>query len=418
MLLGVTAITFGGALLIERHQTYGKKRYAIAAGTSLAILPLFVFKYFNFLNTSLSQLLGISNPLPGLNWALPLGISFYTFIAIGYLFDVYYQRIKAEHNWWDYMLFVSFFPSIASGPISKAKDLLPQIKCAREFDYAIASEGMKWLLWGFFLKIVLADNIGLFVDRVLPNYRHVTGSTTLLAAMLYSLQIYGDFAGYSFMAIGTGRLLGFNLVNNFRRPYLSTSVTDFGHRWHISLSTWLKDYVYVPLGGSRCSKARCYCNIMITFLVSGIWHGANWTFVVWGLFHGACQVIEKWFGLQRCDTRSRGIKALRITITFLLVTMAWVFFRMPTLAEGWDVVSSMFQGGPIDLSFAKYKWRAIIAMAVAIVVAKELCEECNIGFTLFNHRNVVVRWLSYIGLTLIVMLCGVMDASQFIYVSF
>lgn len=418
LLLGVTAITYGGTLLIERRQAYGKTRYIITAGAALALLPLLVFKYFNFLNESISRLLGISSPLPGLNWAVPLGISFYTFIAVGYLFDVYYKRIKAEHDWWDYMLFVSFFPQILSGPISKAQDLLPQIKRPRPFNYQQATEGLKWLLWGMFLKTVLADNIGLFVDRVLPNYRYVSGPTTLMASVLYSLQIYGDFAGYSFMAMGTGRLLGFHLVNNFCRPYLATSVTDFWHRWHISLSVWLKDYVYIPLGGSRCTKVRCYWNIIVTFLVSGIWHGANWTFIVWGLIHGICQVAEKVLGLQRCTSRSPIVKALRIAFTFLLVTLAWIFFRMPTLADGCGVISNLFSGGSLDLSFTNYKWRAIVAMAVSIVVIKELCEEFHAKFSLFGSSSLLIRWLTYIALTLIIMLCGVMDAGQFIYVSF
>lgn len=418
LLLGVTAITFSAALLIERRQAYGKARYIMIASAALALLPLLVFKYFNFLNDSISRLFGISSPLHGLNWAVPLGISFFTFIAVGYLFDVYYQRIKAEHDWWDYMLFVSFFPQILSGPISKAHDLLPQIKRQRPFNYQQATEGMKWLLWGMFLKTVLADNIGLFVDRVLPNYMYVSGVTTLAASVLYSLQIYGDFAGYSFMAMGTGRLLGFNLVNNFRRPYLALSVTDFWHRWHISLSVWLKDYVYIPLGGSRCSKMRCYWNIIVTFLISGIWHGANWTFIVWGLIHGVCQVAEKWLGIQQCASRSLVVRGLRIAFTFLLVTIAWIFFRMPTLADGWGVVNNLFSGGSLDLSFTNYKWRAIVAMAVSLVAMKELCEEFHADFSLFGNKNMLIRWLSYIALTLIVMLCGVMDAGQFIYVSF
>lgn len=316
------------------------------------------------------------------------------------------------------MLFVSFFPQILSGPISKAQDLLPQIKRQRPFNYPQATEGLKWLLWGMFLKTVLADNIGLFVDRVLPNYRYVSGATTLLASVLYSLQIYGDFAGYSFMAMGTGRLLGFNLVNNFRRPYLASSVTDFWHRWHISLSIWLKDYVYIPLGGSRCAKIRCYWNIIVTFLISGIWHGANWTFIAWGLIHGICQVAEKWLGVQQCTSRSPVIRTLRITFTFLLITIAWIFFRMPTLADGCGVINNLFSGGSLDLSFANYKWRAIVTMAVGIVVIKELCEEFHAKFSLFGNPNLLIRWLSYIALTLIVMLCGVMDAGQFIYVSF
>lgn len=418
LLLGVTAVTYLFALLIERREAYGCKKYLIVSGATLALLPLLIFKYYNFINDSVVSLLGIGGGLPGLNWAIPLGISFFSFIAVGYLFDVYYQRIKAEHNWWDYMLFVSFFPQIMSGPISKAKDLLPQIKAPRSFDYDRAVEGMKWLLWGMFLKVVLADNLGLYVDKSLPAYMYQSGTTSLFTAVLYSFQIYGDFAGYSFMAIGVGRLLGFDLVNNFRRPYLSTSVTDFWRRWHISLSTWLKDYVYIPMGGSRCSKMRCYWNIIVTFLVSGIWHGANWTFIVWGLFHGVCQVIEKMLGLQKCETNNALVRAVRILFTFALVTLAWVFFRMPTIEDGWGVISNMVTGGSLDLSYANQKWKLIMAVSMTILISKELCEEYKPHLSLFNHRNCFVRWSSYIALILLIMLCGILDAGQFIYVSF
>lgn len=418
LLLAVTAITYSCALVIERNNAFGRKKYIIASGATLALVPLLVFKYYNFINESVTSLLGLGCGLPGLNWAIPLGISFFTFIAVGYLFDVYYQRIKAEHNWWDYMLFVSFFPQIMSGPISKAKDLLPQIKAPRTFDHVKAVEGMKWFLWGMFLKVVLADNIGLYVDKSMPAYMYQSGTTSIFTAVMYSFQIYGDFAGYSFMAIGVGRLLGFDLVNNFRRPYLSTSVTDFWRRWHISLSTWLKDYVYIPMGGSRCSKLRCYWNIIVTFLVSGIWHGANWTFIVWGLFHGVCQVIEKMLGLQKCETNKPYVKVVRILFTFIIVTIAWVFFRMPTIADGWGMVSNMVTGGGLDLSYANQKWKLIVGLSMTILIVKELCEDFLPRLSLFNHHNSIVRWSTYVALILLIMLCGIMDAGQFIYVSF
>lgn len=421
LLLGITAVTYVFAILIERHKAYRRKRYIIVSGVFLAILPLLVFKYYNFLNDSVASLfevIGVSVGLPGLSWTVPLGISFFTFIAVGYLFDVYYQRIDAEHDWWDYVLFVSFFPQIASGPISKAKDLLPQIKSIRTFDYDKAVDGLKWILWGMFMKIVLADNIGLYVDKSFPAYMYQSGSMSLFTAVLYSFQIYGDFAGYSYMAMGVGRLLGFDLVNNFHRPYLSTSVTDFWRRWHISLSIWLKDYVYIPLGGNRCSKLRCYWNIIVTFLVSGIWHGANWTFVAWGLIHGVFQVAEKALGLQKCESKNRFVHVVRILCTFIIVTIAWVFFRMPTLGDGWGVVSNMITGGNIDLSYVDNKWKLIVGLSMVILIAKEFCDEYRPQTTLLNNRNIVIRWLSYIALMLVIMLCGIMDAGQFIYVSF
>lgn len=217
--------------------------------------------------------------LSGLNWAIPIGISFFSFQAIGYLVDVYKQRVPMERNFIDYALFVSFFPQIMSGPISRASDLLPQIKNKRTFNEAKAVQGLKWLLWGMFLKTVMADRLGLYVDSVYNNFQYQSGFSCLVASFMYTMQIYGDFAGYSLMAIGVGRLLGFDLVNNFNHPYFATSITEFWKRWHISLTRWLTTYIYIGLGGNRCSKIRQYWNIMITFLVSGVWHGANWTFI-------------------------------------------------------------------------------------------------------------------------------------------
>ena len=230
ILLGVTFVTYFFALLIERNENDRPKKLLIACGSLLALLPLLVFKYYNFIITSSNELLEsihCTTVLPGLNWAVPIGISFFTFQAVGYLMDVYYQRIKAERNWWDYMLFVSFFPQIMSGPISKAKDLLPQIKSYRHFDETMAAQGLKWFIWGLFLKVMMADRLGMYVDKVLDNYMLNSGTSCLLATIYYSFQIYGDFAGYSFMALGVGKLMGFNLINNFQRPYLSTSITDF-----------------------------------------------------------------------------------------------------------------------------------------------------------------------------------------------
>ena len=422
ILLGVTLITYLFALLIERSDTDKRKKHLIVCGAFLALLPLLVFKYYNFIiNTTQSFLESIhSAPLhfPGLNWAIPLGISFFTFQAVGYLMDVYYQRIKAEHNWWDYMLFVSFFPQIMSGPISKAKDLLPQIKTCRKFDATMATQGLKWFVWGLFLKVMMADRLGMYVDKVLDNYMFNSGTSCLLAVVYYSFQIYGDFAGYSFMAMGVGKLMGFNLINNFQRPYLSTSITDFWRRWHISLSTWLKDYVYIPLGGSRCSKGRNYWNIFVTFLVSGIWHGANWTFIFWGILHGVFQVIEKMLGWQKCTTSSKLIRFSRILLTFVLVSIAWIFFRQPTISDAFGVIEriltehgALFKPSNKDVVFS--------LLSIGIVVCADLMREFQTkNFYRLVQAPIAIRWCMYYALLLLILLSGVFDSSQFIYVSF
>lgn len=419
-LLAVTAVTYIFARLIERHNARGDKKYLVWAGVLLAILPLLWFKYYNFLNDNISALLsplGLHPSMPRMNLVIPLGISFFTFQAVGYLCDVYYRRIDAERNWWHYMLFVGFFPQIASGPISKASELLPQIKADRRLRADEVTQGAKWFLWGLFLKVVLADRLGITVDTVLPNYAHYNGSTLAYASALYSLQLYGDFAGYSLMAIGVGRMLGFNLVNNFRRPYLAATVTDFWRRWHISLTRWLTTYVYIPLGGSRCSKPRHYLNILATFLVSGIWHGANWTFIAWGGLHGLLQLGEKATRLDKAANRY--FRPLRILLTFLLVTLAWVLFRMPTLADGWHVIAKIFTdpGGPVSTSATNTDIFLTLS-AILCVLIVEWCEEYRPGLTLLNHRRRIVRWATYIALVCAILLCGVLDAGSFIYVSF
>lgn len=420
ILLGVTAVTFLTALVIEKEQAYGKKRYLIFSGITLAVLPLLVFKYYNFLNSSLDFLLakvGITIGLPGLNWVMPLGISFFTFQAIGYLADVYLQRIKAENNWWDYMLFVCFFPQIAAGPISKAKDLLPQIKAQRAFRYEQAVEGLRWILWGMFMKVVLADRIGISIDSFNGTLDSESGLMNLVVALLYSFQIYGDFAGYSFMAIGVGQLLGFELINNFQRPYLSQSVTAFWHRWHISLSIWLKDYIYIPLGGSRCSKFRNYVNILITFLVSGLWHGANWTFVAWGGMHGIFQVVEKMLGLNKKE-HTGILKGLRIIITFLVVSFAWIFFRQPTFADAWNQIARIFTDHNATIHFSTESL-VFMTFALGIVMVKDVVDEWKIKQLYAIHSPYkAVRWATYIFLLVSILLVGVFDTSQFIYINF
>ena len=417
-------MTYWGGLVLQMRdegatvQEGPKRKRLIWLFALLTLLPLLVFKYYNFVNESIWQLLssvGLRYELHGLNWAIPVGISFFTFQAVGYLFDVYYRRIKAEKSIVDYMLFVCFFPQIFSGPISKANELLPQIKEGRNFDYQQGVQGLKFLLWGMFLKLVLADRLGLYVDKVVTDYGMYKGGTCVLAAIFYSLQIYGDFAGYSLMAIGVAKTLGFDLINNFNRPYFSISITDFWRRWHISLSRWLKDYVYIPLGGSRCSKKRNYWNIFVTFLVSGIWHGANWTFIVWGLIHGFAQIIEK--ALRLNNKKSTGFtRLLRIIATFILVTLAWVFFRMPTLSDAIQFIGHGIKdiSAPEFLSVTNF---AIYVMAIALVAFKEAREEFFPSKLRFLDLK-YVRWAEYVVIFCLILLCGALDSGSFIYGSF
>lgn len=430
VLLAVTAVTyFGGRILSLEFRVQNlelavchKKRLVWAFGL-LGLLPLLAFKYYNFLNESISEGLaavGLQFTLPGLNWAVPIGISFFTFQSVGYMLDVYYGRIKAERNFLDYALFISFFPSILSGPINKASLVLPQIKNLRTyFDYGKTVAGLRMILWGMFMKVVVADRVGLYVDTVLPSYMNYTGVTCFVASLFYTIQIYADFAGYSLMAMGVGKLLGFELTENFRRPYFSVSVTDFWRRWHISLSTWLKDYVYIPMGGSRCSRLRNYWNIFVTFLVSGIWHGANWTFIVWGIWHGLFQIVEKALGQQKCEYGALG-KTIKIVITFLLVNFAWIFFRMPTLGDACGVIVHIFDlHQSMALEITSKHIFALMMIGTVLLFIKDWTDEFAPNkLKLFENKNRVVRWASYLSVIIMIMLTGVFDAGQFIYANF
>ena len=418
LLLMISLITFIGAKLLASGtiHTRGVKVFVL-----VVLLPLLIFKYYNFLNESIFELLAILNlrfQLPGLNWAIPIGISFFTFQALGYFLDVYYKRIPAEKNLLDYLLFVAFFPQIASGPISKASEFIPQIKSLSLFSYDRAVRGCRYFLWGMFLKIALADRAGLYVSIVLDHYENFSGINCLFATFMYSIQIYGDFAGYSFMAIGAAKLLGFDLINNFNHPYFSMSITDFWRRWHISLSRWLKDYVYIPLGGSRCSKMRNYLNIMVTFLVCGIWHGANWTFVFWGLFHGLCQVVEKSVGLQNTDSKGL-VRAIRVFVSFGVVCLAWIFFRSPSITDAFNIIyqiGSLYRG--LNISLVGSDILAYFLVAFIPFVFFEVLH----GFykETYNKlmRLTIIRWAVYITLSCCVVLIGVFDGSEFIYANF
>lgn len=432
ILLGVTAVTYFGGQVLEikgeeltDHEFKSLRRKRLAwCFALLGLLPLLIFKYYNFINDNISaglEAIGLQFELLGLNWVIPMGISFFTFQAVGYMLDVYHGRIKAEKDFLTYALFISFFPSIVAGPINKASLVIPQLKSIRPyFDYVKAVQGLKILLWGMFMKVVVADRVALYVDTVLPNYMNYTGVTCFAASVFYTIQIYSDFAGYSLMALGVGKVLGFELTENFRRPYFAISITDFWHRWHISLSTWLKDFVYIPLGGSRCSKLRNYWNIFVTFLVSGIWHGANWTFIVWGCMHGVIQIVEKVFGIQKLKSQNGFVKFGRILLTFLLVNFAWIFFRMPTLGDALEVIGHIFdihQSLALEVT-SKHIFLLMIVGTIILLLKDVRDEFVPNKLKLFESKYKVVRWISYVAVIVMIMLTGVFDAGQFIYANF
>lgn len=428
VLLGITIICYVGAKIIDNQVQNNRKVTLCWCFLLLGLFPLLVFKYYNFLNDNLISLLegaGLHFALPGLNWAIPVGISFFTFQAVGYLLDVYRERVSTERNFWDFALFVSFFPQVTSGPISTAKDLMPQFKKPHIFSYEQGRDGLKILLWGMFLKVVIADRIGIYVDTVYDAYSHYSGTVCCFASILYTLQIYCDFAGYSLMAVGIAKQLGFELINNFERPYLAASVTEFWKRWHISLTRWFTTHVYINLGGNRCSRVRQYVNIMITFMVSGLWHGANWTFIVWGALHGIFQIVEKVLIGDKLKTELKNdchkftlIKGLRIAFTFILVNFAWIYFRMPSLHDANAFIIKIFSNfNNFSLAPMNSITIAILALALPILFVREIAEEYEL-IRLKGRRKQAVTWVFYILLFCFLLSFGVLDGGQFIYVSF
>lgn len=423
LLFAVTLLTYVFALAFDREGNR-KKGLLITAAVLLVIAPLAILKYSGFVKETVASLLELADirqrsdePDTLTTLFIPLGISFFTFQSLGYMWDVYRRKIKAERNFLYYMLFVGFFPQIASGPISKAEELLPQIRGKRSITQEDISEGVRLMLWGFFLKAVVADRVATFVDPVYADYINFSGVTCFLASIFYSIQIYGDFAGYSLLAIGVGRLFGYRLINNFNRPYFSYSITEFWRRWHISLSRWLRDYVYIPLGGNRKGTRRTYMNILATFTVSGIWHGANLTFIVWGFIHGVVQAVEKFFGLNAKPKSRLGV-AFRIALTFLVANFAWIFFRMPTLHDACDVIRRIVTFAPGASLQVSRTNMTLIAFAVLSLLITEVIQEYYKKASFLRHPNAFVRCVAVVSVVFLIMTIGVLDAGQFIYVNF
>lgn len=352
LMLFSTAVTYACGLLVSRA-LWGKRRLWLVLSLAVNLAILFFFKYFNFASSLLTRLftgLGLGLDLPTLNVLLPVGISFYTFQALGYTVDVYRGDIQAEKNFIDYALFVSFFPQLVAGPIERSGNMLHQIKAYHPFRFENLRDGFLPLLWGMFKKVVLADNLAVLVNTVYNAAGEHGGGEFLLATVAFAFQIYCDFSAYSDIARGSAKMLGFDLMENFHSPYMAVSIRDFWRRWHISLSSWFKDYLYFPLGGSRCSKARHLLNILIVFAVSGLWHGAALTFVAWGLLNGLYQVVsilldplrKKWYSLLHLSEKNRLVRVWKVLCTFCLSCLAWVLFRANSLSDAALIYRSVF----------------------------------------------------------------------------
>ena len=344
ILFGMSFLSWGAGWLISREKyTFNFKpltiqRVLMIGNVIIDIGILAVFKYYNFFVSSFADLFGLQNSIHSLKIVLPLGISFFTFQAISYVVDVYKRKIEPT-NLIDCLFYIGFFPKLLAGPIERPTNFIPQIQKPRVFEYGLAVDGMRQILWGAFKKIVVADNCAIYVNQVWGDYANQSGSTLLLAAIFYTIQIYGDFSGNSDMAIGTAKLLGFRFRDNFLFPYFSRNVAEFWRRWHISLNTWFVDYVYVPLGGSRNGKWITIRNTFVIFLLSGLWHGANWTYVAWGLYHALLFVPLIMMGATKKYKDTATWQHIpQMLLTFALVVIGWIIFRSETIDQAWEIM--------------------------------------------------------------------------------
>lgn len=430
---------------ISRKKQTGFMRLVLALSLLLNIGILIYFKYTNFLLEAINPLLECLHigAVSAFDIILPVGISFYTFQAIGYTIDVYRGKIEAEKNILKYALFISFFPQLVAGPIERSENLLKQIReipRRKLWDYQRVTSGFMTMVWGFFLKIVIADRIAVLVNTVFGNYEQYQMTALWTAAIAFAIQIYCDFAGYSTIAIGAAKVLGFELIENFNTPYFARSVVDFWRRWHISLSGWFRDYVYIPLGGSHCGKLKRYRNILITFGVSGLWHGANWTYLVWGLLHGIYQIVEKELEPlmavvhKKCHTKTEsfGYKFMQGVITFVLVDLAWVFFRAESLQQAVHYIQrmfcyrdwwSLFDQSIYSLGLGIQEMHILSMAILALMVVEILKYRQKLTLTAFLEKQwIVFRWGV---LLLLIYMCVVFgyygpgfQSSQFIYFQF
>ena len=429
LILGFTiVIDYFAGILIEN--VHGKKRKLYLVMSLVAnIGVLAVFKYYNFLNDNLSLLLGsmsVKNPMPFLKILLPIGLSFHTFQAMSYTIEVYRGNQKAERHFGIYALYVMFYPQLVAGPIERPQNILHQFHEVKKLNYDDVAAGLKLMLWGFFKKLVVADRLGIYVDKVYDHPQAHTGNTFLLATIFFAFQIYCDFSGYSDIAIGAARTMGFKLMTNFRSPYLSKSISEFWSRWHISLSSWFTDYLYIPLGGNRVSVPRWYFNLFFVFLISGLWHGANWTFIIWGGINGFYLVFAilikkiKWANLDIAKG-AKFLKAkyfIQVITSFLLIDFAWIFFRAKSSGDAFYIIKKIahFSG---DIFVPEPYMIIYPVLGIIILLLVELTDYYkHTHIALFSHKNIAVRYASYLFITAMILLFGVFDGGQFIYFQF
>ena len=421
LILGFTIVVdYFAGIFIEISGGH-KKKLLLLCSIVANIGVLAFFKYYNFLNESLTNVLGnfgFHTHIPYLKILLPIGLSFHTFQALSYTIEVYRGNQKAEKHFGIYALYVMFYPQLVAGPIERPQNLLHQFREKHYFEYNRVVEGLKLMLWGFFKKIVIADRLALYVNPVFNNVEQHNSLTLLTATFFFAFQIYCDFSGYSDIARGSAKVMGFNLMLNFNRPYFSKSIREFWSRWHISLSTWFRDYVYIPLGGSRVSTIKHFRNLLIVFMLSGLWHGAKWTYVIWGTLHGIFLIIGTFIKLPEQRFRWLSNIAARL-FTFLLVCLSWIFFRANNLKDASIVFKKIFSMTPGQLFLSSPSTFVYSIFGIFCLLLVEFKQEYYAdSFSILNNPYKPIRYFGYTALILIILFIGVFNGSQFIYFQF
>jgi len=442
-------ISYFSGLIIGKLKRKKIKRYFLTISILLLISALFVFKYYNFFITNFRGVvlfLDWNQSIKTLKLILPVGLSFYTFQSISYVLEVYKGRQKPERHFGIYALYIMFFPQILAGPIERSYNMLPQFRKEHIFEYERVVRGLRLILWGAFLKVIIADRAAVVVNLIYENLSNYSGPVLIMAIVLYSFQIFCDFAGYSNMAIGIAQILGFRLTNNFDRPYMSKSIKEFWNRWHISLSSWLRDYIYIPLGGNRVSRIKHAINILVTFIVSGLWHGAGWTFVAWGALHGFYLLFFDWINILihkylkiYGKSLNRFDSLIQRFITFSLVTFSWIFFRAKDMSQVEYIIShmlinfksdllkflnfdlSLFQKMLIDkdkiLGLTIINWLVLITSIIIMSYVHRLQDNMSIQ-KYFENKPVIIRWLIYYIFIIAIFYFATQGKEQYIYFQF
>jgi alginate O-acetyltransferase complex protein AlgI len=427
----VIIIDYTSGIIIEKSEGGKRKRWlVISLVANIGLLG--IFKYYNFFNENIAGVahyFHIPYHFPALGLLLPIGLSFHTFQSMSYTIEVYRKNFPAERNVLLYSLYVLFFPQLVAGPIERPKNVLPQFYKHYDFDYQRVTDGLKLMAWGLFKKVVIADRLSLYVNQVYNHAGLYHGLPVILTTWFFSFQIFCDFSGYSDIAIGTAQILGIKLMTNFNRPYFSKSISEFWSRWHISLSTWFKDYLYIPLGGNRVAIPRLYFNIFIVFLISGFWHGANWTFILWGALHGfyiifaiifkpAIESFTKFIGLRK---QSWVLKCLNIFITFQLVSFSWIFFRAQSIQQAFYIIRSMFKDiGHSSVFIDVYDVRFVLS-AILLIAGMEIIhytQRSRQMRPLISNYPLAVRWSLYNGVVILILFFGIYARHEFIYFRF